>query len=84
MYRDMAVFSQFGADIDQATATLLKSGERLDELLKQPVDEMLPLAKQVAVLLAAQQNVFMDYPVSEVSPQRNGTCLSDSTGSAHT
>lgn len=70
MYRDMAVFSQFGADIDQATATLLKSGERLDELLKQPVDEMLPLAKQVAVLLAAQQNVFMDYPVSEVSAKK--------------
>ena len=70
MYRDMAVFSQFGADIDQATATLLKSGERLDELLKQPVDEMLPLANQVAVLLAAQQNVFMAYPVSQVAEKK--------------
>ena len=34
-YREMAVFAQFGADIDAATAAMLKNGEGLMELLKQ-------------------------------------------------
>ena len=41
-YRDMAVFAQFGADIDAATAQMLRDGERLTELLKQPQEELLP------------------------------------------
>lgn len=65
-YRDMAIFAQFGADIDSATARMLANGERLMELIKQPVEELLPLASQVAVLLAAQSGVFEDVDKHDV------------------
>jgi len=57
-YRDMAVFAQFGADIDAATAEMLRSGERLMELLKQPVDRLHSLSEMVALLLANSTAVF--------------------------
>jgi F-type H+-transporting ATPase subunit alpha len=57
-YRDMAVFAQFGADIDTATSNMLKRGERLMELLKQPAERLLTLAEQVCILLAATSGVF--------------------------
>ena len=57
-YRDMAVFAQFGADIDSATANTLAQGERLMELLKQPTELLLPLSNQVVILLASSNGVF--------------------------
>lgn len=65
-YRDMAVFAQFGADIDTSTANLLRKGERLVELLKQPAEELLPLSSQVVILLAASHGVFNHTPRTEV------------------
>jgi F-type H+-transporting ATPase subunit alpha len=66
-YRDMAVFAQFGADIDSATAEMLRNGERLMELLRQPVELLHPLAEQVAILLASSAGVFKRYKRNEVS-----------------
>lgn len=57
-YRDMAVFAQFGADIDSATAEMLNNGERLMELLRQPVEKLHSLSAQVCVLLAMNYGVF--------------------------
>jgi F-type H+-transporting ATPase subunit alpha len=54
----MAVFAQFGADIDEETANMLKNGERLMELLKQKQDLLFPLSEQVAILLAVSNGVF--------------------------
>lgn len=69
-YRDTAVFAQFGADIDDSTAALLRRGERLTELLKQGQDEVLSLSQQTAVLLAYRENLFMPVAVKEVAPRR--------------
>lgn len=69
-YRDMAVFAQFGADIDAATAQMLRDGERLTELLKQPQEELLSLSRQVCLLLAAEHGVFSETPVAEVLHRR--------------
>ena len=69
-YRDMAVFAQFGADIDAATAQMLRDGERLTELLKQPQEELLPLSRQVCLLLAAENGVFSETPISQVAQRR--------------
>ncbi|MDR2615801.1 MAG: F0F1 ATP synthase subunit alpha [Oscillospiraceae bacterium] len=66
-YRDMAVFAQFGADIDHATAEMLKSGERLMELLRQSDERMLTLSEQVCLLLASGDGVFRHYDKHEVS-----------------
>jgi len=65
-YRDMAVFAQFGADIDSATKAMLKKGEVLMELLKQGPDSMHTLAEEVCILLAAAHGVFADCSRREV------------------
>ncbi len=57
-YREMAVFAQFGADIDETTANMLRNGERLMELLKQKQDMLFSLSEQVSLLLAASSGIF--------------------------
>ena len=66
-YRDMAVFAQFGADVDTATKKLLDRGDRMTELLKQPREEIQTLADQVALLTAFQMDVLASVPVKSVS-----------------
>ncbi|MDR1589045.1 MAG: F0F1 ATP synthase subunit alpha [Oscillospiraceae bacterium] len=70
-YRDMAVFAQFGADIDSATAAMLRSGERLMELLKQPADAVFSLAEQTAILLAFSNGVFDGFERGDIDAVRN-------------
>ena len=65
-YKDMAVFAQFGADIDSTTAALLKRGERLMELLIQPVTGNYMLSEQVVLLLAAESGLFEHFERHEV------------------
>lgn len=69
-YREMAVFAQFGADIDDATAAMLKNGEQLMELLKQRQDELFSLSEQVAILFAVSSGLFKHYTKKEVSNAR--------------
>jgi len=66
-YRDMAVFAQFGADIDSATAALLRRGERLVRLLIQPSERNYKLSEQVILLLAAEDGKFDSYELNEIS-----------------
>jgi len=66
-YRDMAVFAQFGADIDSATAALLRRGERLVRLLIQPSERNYKLSEQVILLLAAEDGKFDSYELHEIS-----------------
>ncbi|MDR2357972.1 MAG: F0F1 ATP synthase subunit alpha [Oscillospiraceae bacterium] len=71
-YRDMAVFAQFGADIDSSTAAMLRSGERLMELLKQPSDTTFSLAEQTAILLAFSAGAFDGFERGDIDDARNG------------
>jgi len=66
-YKDMAVFAQFGADIDSTTATLLRHGERLMQLLIQPVALNYSLSEQIFLLLAAENSLFEHYEKRDVS-----------------
>ena len=66
-YRDMAVFAQFGADVDAATKKLLDQGERMTELLKQPREQILKLSEQVALLKALQIDALQNIPVNQVT-----------------
>jgi F-type H+-transporting ATPase subunit alpha len=65
-YCDIAVFAQFGADIDTATAAQLRRGERLTELLIQPAARIYTLAQQIILLLAASSGVFEKFAVHEL------------------
>lgn len=58
-YREVALFAQFGADLDIATQNLLKRGAVLTELLKQPQYAPVPVEEQV-VLIYLGINGFFD------------------------
>ena len=65
-YREMAIFTRVGSDVDESTAKLLRKGECLTELLKQGKGEPLDLFKQVAILLAYKLDVFENVPKKEI------------------
>ena len=65
-YRDMAVFAQFGADVDAETKKLLDRGARMTELLKQSQKQIYKLSAQVALLLAYGENLLQDIPTKKV------------------
>lgn len=70
-YREMAIFTRFGSDVDESTAKLLRKGECLTELLKQGKGEPLNLFKQVAILLAYKLDVFENVPKKEIKLKAN-------------
>ena len=65
-YRDMAVFAQFGADVDAATKKLLDQGERMTELLKQPKERIYRLSEQTALLTALHSDALERVAVADV------------------
>lgn len=70
-YREMAVFAQFGADIDDTTSKMLRNGERLMELLKQPQALLLSLSEQVAILLAVSSGAFKSFDKRDIAAARD-------------
>ena len=66
-YRELAVFTQFGADLDKATRDTLRRGERMTELLKQPRYAPMDAADQVIVIFAAAEGYADDLPVEEIA-----------------
>jgi len=65
-YRELAVFAQFGSDLDKVTKDKLIQGERLVESLKQSRRATMPVEDQVIVLYMATNKYLMDLPVKEV------------------
>lgn len=65
-YREMAVFTQFSSDLDQATKDMLAHGKALMEILKQPLEHPLSMAEQVITLTAANEKAFMGVPTAQV------------------
>jgi F-type H+/Na+-transporting ATPase subunit alpha len=62
-YRELAAFTQFGAaDLDKATLALLRRGERIQEVLKQPQYSPIRIDHQVAILFAANRGYLDDVP----------------------
>lgn len=65
-YRELAVFAQFGSDLDAETKKQLDRGARLTELLKQEQYVPVPVADQVAVLYAGVNSLLDDVPVDQI------------------
>ena len=65
-YREMASFAQFASDLDASTKQLLARGERLTELLKQPVYHPLPVAEEVVAIFAGVHGYLDKLPVADV------------------
>ncbi len=67
-YRELAAFAQFGtAELDRATRAQLERGQRLSEILKQPLYVPMPVEKQVMILYAAINGYTDDVPVEKIS-----------------
>lgn len=65
-YRELAVFAQFGSDLDKATREKLAQGERLMEVLKQGQYKPIPVGEQVIMLFAATNQLLLDIPTAKV------------------
>ena len=66
-FRELAAFAQFGSDLDRATQYRLKQGQKLQEILKQPQYEPVPLADQVIVIYAGTNGFTDEVPIERVS-----------------
>jgi len=65
-YRELAVFAQFGSDLDKVTKEKLVQGERLLETLKQDVFEPYSVEDQVIILYIATNKYLFDIPSEKV------------------
>jgi F-type H+-transporting ATPase subunit alpha len=69
-YREMAVFTQFSSDLDDATKAQLDHGSVLMELLKQPLGNPFTMVQMVITLVVANAGKMDDIPVKEVKAYR--------------
>ncbi|MGB5718885.1 MAG: F0F1 ATP synthase subunit alpha [Gammaproteobacteria bacterium] len=59
-YRELAAFSQFASDLDEATRKQLERGQRVTELMKQKQYSPLSVAEMAVSLFAADQGYIDD------------------------
>jgi len=65
-YRELAAFSQFASDLDDATRKQLERGERVMELMKQKQYSPLSVAEMGVSLFAANEGYLDDVETSKV------------------
>jgi F-type H+-transporting ATPase subunit alpha len=65
-YRELAAFAQFASELDKATRDQLTRGERLSEVIKQPLYQPLPVEKQVAILFVVTRGQLDDVPTGRI------------------
>lgn len=65
-YRELAAFAQFGSDLDKVTQARLNRGIRTLEILKQGVNQPMPVERQVVSLYIVTRGHTDDIPVQDV------------------
>jgi F-type H+-transporting ATPase subunit alpha len=65
-FRELAVFAQFGSDLDKGTQERLAHGKHLTEILKQPQYAPYPLGAEIAILYAAVNGYLQEFKVEDV------------------
>ena len=65
-YRELAAFSQFASDLDDATKAQLDHGERVTELMKQKQYSPQSIAEMGLVLYAANEGYPKDVDVTKI------------------
>ncbi len=65
-YRELAAFSQFASDLDEATRRQLEHGERINELMKQKQYAPMTVAEMGIVLYAANEGFLEDVEVEKI------------------
>lgn len=65
-FRELASFTQFGSDLDEATKKQIDRGQRLTELLKQHQYQPLSVWQQVVSILSVTTGAFDKIPVAKI------------------
>ena len=65
-YRELAAFSQFASDLDEATRKQLERGERVMEMMKQAQYQPMSVAEMALSLFAANEGYLDDISVDQV------------------
>jgi F-type H+-transporting ATPase subunit alpha len=65
-YRELAAFSQFASDLDEATRKQLQRGERVTELMKQPQYSPMSIGQMAVSLFAVNEGYLDDVDVKKV------------------
>jgi len=71
-FREVQAFAQFASDLDRATQMQLARGLRLQEILKQPQFQPMPVEEQVMIIFAGTQGYLDDIPVELVRAFEDG------------
>jgi len=80
-YRELAAFSQFASDLDEATRKQLERGQRVTELMKQQQYSPLSVAEMAVSLFAGTEGYLDDLSLDKVVPFENA--LRDFMNSEH-
>ncbi|MFZ1685002.1 MAG: F0F1 ATP synthase subunit alpha [Candidatus Zixiibacteriota bacterium] len=65
-YRELAAFTQFGSDLDEATRKQLNRGQKMVELLKQLQFVPMPTARQVLIIWVGTRGMMDDIPTAAI------------------
>jgi F-type H+-transporting ATPase subunit alpha len=65
-YRELAAFSQFASDLDEATRSQLEHGQRVTELMKQAQYAPMNVAEMGVVLYAANEGYLKEISVDKI------------------
>ncbi|GIU52994.1 MULTISPECIES: F0F1 ATP synthase subunit alpha [Shewanella] len=65
-YRELAAFSQFASDLDDATRAQLEHGERVTELMKQKQYAPMSIAAQAISIFAAEKGYLKSVELSKI------------------
>lgn len=66
-YRELAAFSQFLSDLDEATRKQLERGQRITEVMKQKQYQPLSVAEMGTILFAIDKGFVDDVPLNKIS-----------------
>lgn len=65
-YKELETFARFGTRLDEETRYTLERGRRVREVLKQPQYKPIPVAEQMAVLLAVSEGLLDDVSLNDI------------------
>ncbi|HEY8423933.1 MAG TPA: F0F1 ATP synthase subunit alpha [Clostridia bacterium] len=71
-YRELAVFAQFGSELDESTQHILRRGEKIVETLKQDIYNPYSVEEQVVLLYIVNKEFLKDIPVKQVREFNKG------------
>lgn len=66
-FRELESFSQFGSDLDAATAAKLERGKRTVEVLKQDLNNPIKVEKQVVIFYALTKGFLDDIAIQDIT-----------------